>query len=83
MAEWHNGQPPNAPLLPVLEHAINLGFSKLDCQGSANPSYTGFAFAVTKPDFPSPTAAIGQLNDGVFYSIVFHQICSASERSWA
>jgi len=35
-------------------------------------SDTGFVFAVTKPDFPSPTSVIGQLNDGVFYPFVFH-----------
>ena len=71
MAAWHNGPARHAALLPFLEHAINLGFSKLDCQGSANPSYTGFAFAVTKPDFPSPTAAMAQRR-----SILLHCIAS-------
>jgi hypothetical protein len=31
-------------------------------------------FAVAKPDFPSPTTAPGQLNDGVFYPFVFHGV---------
>jgi hypothetical protein len=69
-----------AVLPPVLQDAIDLIFRQLDCERATYRSYTGFVFAVLKPDFPSPTAAIRQLNDGVFYPSVFHRIGSAPER---
>ena len=37
------------------------------CRSDAGP-----AFAVAQSDFPSPTIVVGQLNDGVFNSLVFH-----------
>jgi hypothetical protein len=69
-----------AASLPVLEDMINLMFSELDCRRSTCPGYPGFAFAFAQFDFPSPTSALGQLNDGVFYSLVFHGNPSADER---
>jgi hypothetical protein len=59
-------------LLPVLEHAINLVLDNFDCSGSAEGCYAGSVFSSAKFDFPSPTVAIDQFNDGVFYSSVFH-----------
>jgi hypothetical protein len=70
-----------AALLPVLQDAIDLLFRQLDGQRPTYGSYTGFVFAVVKPDFPSPSTAIGQLHDGVFYSLVFHKIGSTTERN--
>jgi hypothetical protein len=55
-----------AALLSVLQDAIDLLFRQLDGQRPTYGSYTGFVFAVVKPDFPSPSTAIGQLHDGVF-----------------
>jgi hypothetical protein len=69
-----------AVLLPLLEDMINRMFSELDCHLSTCPGYPGSAFAFTQFDFPSPTSALRQLNDGVFYSLVFHANPSARER---
>jgi hypothetical protein len=74
------GAQAEAVLLPVLQDAVDLIFRQLDCERATYRSYTGFVFAVLKPDFPSPTAAIRQLNDGVFYPSVFHRIGPAPER---
>jgi hypothetical protein len=69
-----------AVLLPLLEDMINLMFRELDCHRSTYPGYPGFAFAFAQFDFPSPASALSQLNDGVFYSFVFHGNSSAHER---
>jgi hypothetical protein len=58
--------------LLVLQGAIDLIFSYVDCRRSTDPGHTRFAFAVGKPDLPSPTSVIGQLNDEVLDSFVFH-----------
>jgi hypothetical protein len=57
--------------------AINLSLSLFDCHRAAYRCYAGFRFAIADSDFPSPTIAFGQLNDGVFHSSVFHRISSA------
>jgi hypothetical protein len=59
-------------LLPVLKHAINLVLDNFDCSGSAQGRHAGSVFSSAKSDFPAPTVAINQFNDGVFYSSVFH-----------
>ncbi len=59
------------------QEAINLSLSLFDCHRAAYRCYAGFCFAIADSDFPSPTIAFGQLNDGVFHSSVFHRISSA------
>jgi hypothetical protein len=49
-------------------------FSLFDCHRPTYRGHTGFVFPVGKSDFPSPAAAFSQLNNGVFYSFVFHKI---------
>jgi hypothetical protein len=67
-------------LLPVLKGAVDLKLGEFDCRRSTYRSYTGFFFSIAKFDFPSPTSAFHQLNDGVFHSLVFHRVCFASQR---
>jgi hypothetical protein len=59
--------------LRVPYDVINLRFGLLDCYRSTYRSHTFFV-AVSKSDFPLPTTAISHLNNGVFYSFVFHKI---------
>jgi hypothetical protein len=63
-----------ADLLLIPKDAIDLVFSPFDCRRSTCLSHTGLAFAVAEIDFPSPTSAVHQLNDGIFHSLVFHGI---------
>jgi hypothetical protein len=49
-------------------------FSLFDCHRPTYRGHTGFVFPVGKSDFPSPDAALSQLNNGVFYSFVLHKI---------
>jgi hypothetical protein len=72
------GRPTEAALLLALYDTIDFNFSEFDCQRSAYPRQTGFVFAVAEFHFPSPAAAIGQSNDGVFYSLMFHGIISSA-----
>ena len=69
-----------AALLTVLSSAINLMFRQFDCRRSTYRRYTGFVLAFAKSDFPSPTTATNQLNDGVFYSFVLHEIPPQKQR---
>jgi hypothetical protein len=66
--------PTEAALLSNLYDAINLKFSEFDCKRSTFRSYTGFVLAVVKSDFPFPPGAARHLNNGVFHSLIFHQI---------
>jgi hypothetical protein len=59
--------------LPVLQGAIDLILGLFDCIRSTYPIYAGFSLAVGKADFPSPTSAVGQLDNRVFGSLVFHK----------
>jgi hypothetical protein len=68
--------PSAAGLLPDLEDAIDLIF---DQPGGSRPTYrtdSSFASAVAKPEFPAPSTAIRQLNDGIFDAFIFHKISS-------
>jgi hypothetical protein len=65
---------PMAHLRLILEEAVDVLFSQFDCGGSTCPSYTSFAFSVAEIDFPPPSGAIQQLNDGKGHSFVFHEI---------
>lgn len=60
-------------LLPVPKDAINLVLDNFDGNGPAHGRYAGPVFSGAKLDFPSPTGAVSQLNDGVFNSSVFHE----------
>jgi hypothetical protein len=71
------GPPTRATLLALLYGTIDLIFSQLDCRCSTYRSYARFLFSIAKSDFPSPTNSLKQLNDGVFYSFIFHEISSA------
>ena len=62
----------NRALLLVLQDAVDLIYSELGGRRPACRSDAGPAFAVAQSDFPSPTIVVGQLNDGVFNSLVFH-----------
>jgi hypothetical protein len=69
-------RPTAAGLLPDLENSIDLIFDQPD---GSRPTYrtdSGFASAVAKPEFPAPSAAIRQLNDGIFDAFIFHKISS-------
>ncbi len=68
------GRQPTRPLRPVLEGAIDLVFSLFDSHRPTDRSRTGFVLAIAKADLPSPNPVFGQLNDGVFYSLVFHDM---------
>src|SRR6267378_5907183 len=68
------GRQPRRPLLPVLEGAIDLIFSLFDGHRPTDRGHTGFVLAIAKPDRPSPNPVFRQLNDGVFYSLVFHDM---------
>ena len=62
-------------------------FGLFDRHRSTDRSYTVSVFAIGKYDLPSPAAAINQLNDGVFKSLVLHQSPSAESgaghrRTW-
>jgi hypothetical protein len=61
--------------LSFMTRSIDFIFCEFDCQHSTYPRHTGFVFAVAEFYFPSPTA-IGQLDNGVFYSLMFHRIIS-------
>ena len=63
-------------LLRVPLDIIDQRFSLLDCHCSTYRRHTRLLFSITKSDFPSPTT-LKQLNDGVFYSFIFHKISSA------
>jgi hypothetical protein len=76
---WEQAVKPAALL--VLYDAINLGFGLFYCHPSAYRCHAGFDFTIVKSDFPSPTAAFNQLNDGVFYSLIFHKMFSACQPS--
>jgi hypothetical protein len=71
---------PKAALVLVLHDTVDLNFNKFDCQSSAYPRHTGFAFAVAELDFPSPLTAIAQSNNGVFHSLMFHRIISPAKK---
>ena len=53
---------------------------QFDCRRSTYRSYAGFVLALAKSDFPSPTTATNQLDDGVFYSFVLHEIPPQEQR---
>jgi hypothetical protein len=72
------GRPGEAALLLVLYDTIDFNFSESDCQRPAYPRHTGFVFAVAEFHLPSPAAAIGQSNNGVFHSLMFHGIVSSA-----
>jgi hypothetical protein len=76
-SEWNEPAPAEAALLLVLYDTVDFIFGEFDCQRSTYSRYTGFVFAVAEFHFPSPTA-IGQLNNGVFYSLMFHRIISSA-----
>ncbi len=61
-------------LVLVLYDAINLLLGDFDCRRSAYRSHARFVFAAAKLHFPSPARAIHQLNDGVFHTLMFHNI---------
>jgi hypothetical protein len=65
---------PKIELRPVLQEAIDLTLSLFDGHRATYRGLSGSGFAVVKPDFPSPPDTIGELNDGVFYSLVLHRI---------
>jgi hypothetical protein len=68
---------PEADLLVVLYDTVDFNFSEFDRQRSAYPCHTRFSFAAAEFHFPSPTA-IGQSNNGVVYSLMFHRIISST-----
>ena len=69
--KMETGQPTNAALFLVLYDTINFVFNDFDCRLAAYPRHTEFVLAVAEFHFPSPTA-IGQSNNGVFDSLMFH-----------
>jgi hypothetical protein len=71
---------PDQHLLSILYDAIDLKFSEFDCERSLR-SFTGFVLAVVKPDFPFPPGAARQLDNGIFHSLVVHQIGPLIERT--
>lgn len=56
----------------VLKEAINLGPYNFFRRSSTYGRFTRFGFPVTEIDFPSPTALLKHLDDGVFHSFVLH-----------
>jgi len=56
--------------LPVFK-VVDFALDNFDRKGSAYRRHTGFS--TVKMDFPSPTVALNQLNDGVFHTSVLHR----------
>jgi hypothetical protein len=76
----HRRRPPTAAgLLPVLQDAIDFILDQPDGRRPAYRTDSGFAFAVTKSEFPPPPSAIRQLNDGIFDAFIFHQISTQND----
>ena len=69
------GRQPRRPYCLFLE-SDHLGFGKFGGKRSAYRHIAGLRFPVTKIDFPSPTAAFQQLDNGAFDSSVFHEVVS-------
>jgi hypothetical protein len=70
--------PLRRPLPFVLYDTVDFIFSDFDCRRSACRGHARFDFAIAEYHFPSPTSAIGQLNNGVFHTLVFHRIISSA-----
>jgi hypothetical protein len=68
--------PAAAGLFPAFEHSIDLIFDQPDGRRPTHRADSGFGSAVGKPEFPAPSAAIRQLNDGIFNAFIFHKISS-------
>jgi hypothetical protein len=68
-------------LRSVPQDTIDLMLRLFDCHRSAERGHPGSAFAVVKPDFPSPNPVFSQLDDGILHSLVFHKLLRIFARS--